>query len=169
MKFNPRFRTMLLDLKACVNDMNKHLTRKLKAGGKKWLHATVMTRTHIPTWSGASRATFQKLASELGTSVPIGRLRAPSQVAAGLRHGARSGLRINPRAGKWQFEYISTLPGLIWNEYNPSIPGPWPQPRTGNVRYTPYGFQAKGAAAWLEYAATVSLPNPFNNLKTRKL
>jgi len=170
MKFNPNFRLFNLDKKAYLDRLDGYLMQKLRGGGRKWLDATVRTRTHIPTWSGASRGTFIKLAREFGTSVPIGPIRARrNMVQDGINHAARSGLRVNPSKGEWAFEYIHTLPGLIWNETNLSVPGPWPQPWSPNVRYLPYRIQDKGAAAWMEYAAKVKLPSITRYITTRKL
>lgn len=170
MKFTPNFRAINLDLKGYMGAMDGHLTRKLREGGRKWLDATVRTRTHIPTWSGASRAAFQKLAQELGTSIPIGLIRARrSRVYEGYASGARSGLRINPRQGKWQFEFITDLPHLIYNESNPPVPGRYPRPWSRNVRFTPYKLQDKGHMAWGFFAMEVRLPNPYKYLSTRRI
>lgn len=166
MKFKPNFKTMLFDLERYKSDLDLYLTRKLREGGRKWLDATVRTSTHIPTWSGGSRATFMKLAVELGTSIPIGRIRARrSRVQEGISKST-GGLRINPDAGLWQFEYTTTLPWLVYNEENPPIPGRFPAPWSNRVRWTPYHFQDKGLEAWKRHAATVKLPNPFKYIVT---
>lgn len=167
MKFTPKFKPILFDLKAYQDALDGYFMRKLREGGRKWLDATVRTSTHIPTWSGGSRATFMKLAADFGTSVPIGRIRARrDRVQEGIARSAGSGLRINPARGLWQFEYRTDLPWLVFNEYNPPVPGPFPAPWSANVRWTPYHFQDKGAAAWMKFAAKVKLPNPFKYIKT---
>lgn len=150
--------------------LDQYLTVMLKNGGKKWLNATVRTSTHIPTWSGASRATFQKLAQELGTSVPIGPIRAKKdRTALGRANAQGSGVFINTSKGLWQFAYQTQLRYLIYNEYNLAVAGPPPRPFSNNVRYTPYGFQEKGARAWFEFTKNLSLPSPFKYLRKGKL
>ena len=159
-----------IDMVAYKQELNKYLTERLKVGGAKWLDATVRTSTHIPTWSGASRATFQKLAQELGTTVPIGPIVAKKdRTALGRANAAGSGVFINPGRNEWKFTYATQLRYLIYNEFNPPTPGPYPQPFSNRVRYTPYHFQDKGLHAWMAFAAATRLPNPFKFLRKGKI
>ncbi len=170
MKFKPNFTSIELDMPAYKRALDQYLTVKLKASGRKWLDATVRTSTHIPTWSGASRATFQKLANELGTTVPIGPIRAKKdRTALGRASAVGSGVEVNPAKGIWKFTYATQLRYLIYNEYNPPVPGAPPKPWSTAVRFTPYGFQDKGEAVWLDFVRNVVLPNPFQYLRKEKL
>lgn len=170
MKFKPNFVSLELDMPEYKRALDQYLTTKLKLGGRKWLDATVRTSTHIPTWSGASRATFQKLAQELGTSVPIGIIRAhKDRTALGRACAQGSGVFVNTSRGLWQFVYQTQLRYLKYNEYNRAVAGTPPQPFSNNVRYTPYGFQAKGAKAWFAFTKNLSLPSPFKYLRKGKL
>lgn len=169
MKFDVKFQSLLLDLTAYKAAMTKHLTKSLKIGGRKWIKATVLS-TPIPTWSGASRAAFQKLAVDLGTNVPIGPLRSrQDRTSWGRTSSAGSGVFINSSAGKYYFVFKTTLPHLIYNESNPPIPGKYPRPWSNAVRFTPYGFVERGKQAWFAYARTITLANPFNYLRKGKL
>ncbi len=142
--------------------------RKLnERAGQAWLKAAV-DATPIPTWSGASRATFQKLASELGTSVPIGPQRSKkNRVALGKATSAGSGVVEKP--DYVGFVYETDLRYLRYNEYNSAVRGRPPQPFSNNVRFTPYNFQSRAQAAWLSVAKTAKLPNPYRYLRKRKL
>lgn len=135
--------------------------------GKAWIKAAV-DGAPIPTWSGASRATFQKLASELGTSVPIGPIRArKNRVALGRATSAGSGVVEEP--GFVGFKYETDLRYLRYNEYNRAVAGLPPQPYSDNVKFTPYNFQSRAQAAWLAEAKKAKLPNPYRYLRTRTL
>jgi len=170
MKFTPNFTSIELDMPAYKRALYQYLIASLRGGGRKWLDATVRTSTHIPTWSGASRATFQKLAQELGTTVPIGPIRAhKDRTALGRASAQGSGMFVDESKGLWQFVYQTQLRYLAYNEYNRAVAGAPPQPFSNNVRYTPYGFQAKGAKAWLAFTSKLLLPSPFKYLRKGKL
>jgi hypothetical protein len=172
MKFDVKFQSLLLDLTAYKAAMTKHLTNSLKVGGRKWIKATVLS-TPIPTWSGASRAAFQKLAIDLGTNVPIGPRKDVrnkfDRLAWGRASSAGSGVFINSASGKYYFVFKTNLPHLIYNESNPPVPGKYPRPWSTAVRFTPYGFVERGKQAWLAYARTITLANPFDYLRKGKL
>jgi hypothetical protein len=137
--------------------------------GQAWIDAAV-NKTPIPTWSGASRATFQKLASELGTSVPIGPIKSgKSRVSLGQSVSNSSGVIENTQTGFVGFVYETDLRYLAYNEYNLATAGLPPQPFSNNVRFTPYNFQSRAAQAWMAVAKTAQLPNPYNYLKKWKI
>ena len=90
----------------------------------EWLEAVL---AEIPVWSGASRATFVKLAQQIGYNLPV----APAAVQCGPRpvhqpdrpHGmgeaqSDGSLTANKETGEYTFTYSTTLPWLIWNEYH---------------------------------------------------
>jgi hypothetical protein len=136
--------------------------------GQAWIDAAI-NKTPIPTWSGASRATFQKLAEELGTSVPIGPLKTRSRVALGKSVSTSSGVVEDAQTSFVGFVYETDLRYLAYNEYNLATAGPPPQPFSNNVRFTPYNFQSRAMQAWLAVAKTAQLPNPYNYLKKWKI
>jgi hypothetical protein len=166
MKFKAEFYTMHLNMGAYEKAMLKALRKYNERAGRAWIH-TAVDMTPIPTWSGASRATFQKLASELGTSVPIGSLRTKSRVSLGRSTSAGSGIIENK--SYVGFQYSTNLRYLAYNEYNAARAGTPPAPFSNNVRFTPYGFQDRARSAWEDVAKTAELLNPYKYLNKRKI
>jgi len=164
MKFTGSLTWDTIDLVKYRQALKKHLTQEAKESGIVWLHAAV-EKIPIPTWSGASRATFQKLAREVGTSIPIGPQRSKKdRTALGTAAGSGSGLIINEGKNFYGFMYSSSLRYLNYNEFNRAVPvagaGP-PLPLWAPIQNTPYQFKAKGLEAWLAFAKTVDLPSPW--------
>jgi hypothetical protein len=129
-----------------------------------WLEAVL---AEIPVWSGASRATFVKLATAISYSLPV----APAAVNAahGLfttridRTGKGSAqsegeLTASKETGEYTFTYSTTLPWLIWNEYHNANVEPDPTLFYRLIKPGPYNFQAIGARAFLRVADKVDLP-----------
>lgn len=149
-----RYRQAVLDYLHEINEK----------AGQAWLDE-VIKGTPIPSWSGASRATFQKLARELNTTVPIRIARgAPNRIALGLSNSSGSGTeeRNTPTDVYVGFLYKSQLRYLAYNEYNKAVAGSPPQPYSNNVRFTPYGFQNRASKVWQATAKTARLPNPYD-------
>ena len=162
--FKTNFKWMKLDLVQYRRVMLNHLRSLNEKAGQAWIRAAV-DETPIPTWSGASRATFQRLASELGTSVPLGPIRSKTnRVALGKASSAGSG--VFEKEYEVGFTYETHLQYLVYNEYNAAVQGPPPQPYSNRVRFTPYHFQPRAESAWRAVAETAKLPNPYRYLKT---
>lgn len=138
--------------------------------GRAWLNA-IIQNTPIPSWSGASRATFSNLAQALGTSLPISIAPgAPNRVAMGKAAGQASELYKDKQKLQVGIYYKSTLGHLNYNEYNQAVAGKaYPQPWSNAVRYTPYFFQQRGQTAWKTVAEKVKLPSPWRYVKPRRL
>lgn len=171
MKFKTKFTGMAFGLSDYRRAMLNALRNLNERAGQAWLNEAV-NKTPIPTWSGASRATFQKLASELGTSIPIGPIKATtSRVALGRSSSSGSGVEErNTKSTLYVgFIYASDLRYLAYNEYNRAVAGSPPQPYSNNVRFTPYGFQVRAEAAWLAVAKTAKLPDPSRYIRTWRL
>jgi hypothetical protein len=166
MKFKAEFYTMHIDMGVYGKAMLKALREYNERAGQAWIH-TAVNKTPIPTWSGASRATFQKLAAELGTSVPIGPLRTKSRVSLGK--STSGGSKVIENKSYVGFQYSTSLRYLAYNEYNAAKAGTPPAPFSNNVRFTPYGFQDRARSAWEGVAKTAKLPNPYRYLNKRKL
>lgn len=157
-----------MDWNKYEKDAMKALTAANKAAGQAWVKAVV--DTPIPTWGGASRATFQKLAQALGTSVGIGPIRSKKNTTAwGRATSTASRVVLNKTDWYAGFVYRTTLRHLIYNEYNKAVKGPYPKPWSNNVRFTPYNFQARGIMAWKLVAVKAKLPNPLRYIKARKI
>ncbi len=167
MKFTTTFYAMDFNVAGYTKVLLKYLRRINEKAGQAWINAAV-NQTPIPTWSGASRATFSKLAQELGTSAPIGPIRAAKdRTALGRSSSAASGvIESKTEVG---FVYETNLRYLAYNEYNLATAGPPPQPFSNRVRFTPYNFQSRAQAAWLKVANKAKLPSPWRHLKKRKI
>ncbi|KPK53352.1 MAG: hypothetical protein AMS22_07510 [Thiotrichales bacterium SG8_50] len=170
MKFTHKFVALELDLAGYKRFFNSYMEDWLKQAGVEWLHATVLAI--IPTWSKASRATFQKLARELGTAIPYGEQKSRKDRAGlGLSTSQGSGLELDPGNSRWYFKYHTTLRYLAYNEYNHVVYGQAPNvfsPR-GLTNPTPYHFQEKGQKAFEDFTRFTELPNPFKFLKKVKV
>ena len=172
-KWVKNFKTVRLDVRAVRADLLKALRKLNEAAGQAWIRE-VVDATPIPTWSGASRATFAKLAAELGTSVPIGPIRSKrNRVQLGLSTSAGSGVEADVKGGSYYvgFKYETDLRYLAYNEYNSAVAGRPPAPFSNNVRFTPYKFQDRGRRTWEAVAkkAKKYLPNPYRHLIIRKI
>lgn len=146
-----------------VTALNQYVKEFVKQGGIKWLDATVLKI--IPTWSGASRATFEKLAQDLGTSIPYGPQRSrKDRRPLGRATSAGSGFFSNAQ-GQHYFVYTTQLRYLIYNEFNKATAGPPPQPFSDAVRFTPYHFQDAGDKAWRIYEKKFKPPPVWKFLR----
>ncbi len=169
MKFTTTFYALDFDISGYQRDLLVVLRRFNVKAGQIWIDTAIDT-TPIPTWSGASRATFSKLAQELGTVVPIGPIRAPrDRTALGKSSSAGSRVIEDVKNSYVGFVYETNLRYLAYNEYNRATAGPPPQPFSNNVRFTPYNFQSRAQAAWFKIAKLAKMPNPWRHLKTRKI
>ena len=169
MKWTPDFRALTLDLAAYKAALNKYMQDWIVQAAQRWLQATVISI--IPTWSKASRATFQALARDVGMSIPYGPQQSrKDREALGLSTG-EGGLEPNPGAFKWHFYYRSSLRYLAYNEYNKAVQGKPPAPfsRSGLTHPTPYHFQEAGEKEFREFAQSTSLPNPYKSLRKEKV
>jgi hypothetical protein len=167
MRFTTEFYAIDIDMAAYRRAMLDALRKLNEQAGQAWLR-TAVDQTPIPTWSGASRATFQKLAAELGTSVPIGPQRSKkNRQSLGRETSTGSGVVVDKDFVG--FIYETNLRYLAYNEYNLATAGPPPQPFSNNVRFTPYNFQSRAMASWLKVAKTAKLPNPYRYIKKRKI
>jgi hypothetical protein len=167
MKFKTEFKSLHLNVLAYRKVMLNTLRNLNERAGQAWIDAAV-NQTPIPTWSGASRATFQKLASELGTTVPIGPIRARKDRTS-LGRSTSSGSGVVQNKDYVGFVYETDLRYLAYNEYNSATKGLPPQPFSNNVRFTPYYFQDRAYSAWKKVAATAKLPNPLTYLVGKKM
>jgi hypothetical protein len=164
MKFTAQLSMSRLDLSSYRKALDKHMREALAQAIAVWLEAVL---AEIPVWSGASRATFVKLASAINYSLPVGP--ATGNWAHGLFASRvdRTGMGIAASAGeveanfdnrRYTFSYSTTLPWLIWNEYHNANVEPDPTLFYRVIKEGPYNFQAVGARVFLRFAEGVELP-----------
>ncbi len=141
--------------------LDKHMKAAIAQGLMEWLEAVLAL---IPVWSGASRATFVKVARIINYSLPVGP--ASGSWAHGLftsrmdRTGtgqAMSTGRMKTDGGEYSFTYGTSLPWLIWHEYHNANVDPDPTLFYRLLQPGPYNFQTAGAEAFRKFASRVTL------------
>jgi hypothetical protein len=169
MKFTGTFERAQVDVSAYMRTLDVCLRDALAHGMFEYLQAVL---ARIPTWSGASRATFMNLAREISLDIPIVPVAWSSGKSGGILNriplGEQNGtgrLIINASSGQYHFEYTTDLKYLAFNEYHDANAGGDPGVFSKLKTPGPYNFQGLGEAAFLASARGAKLPSPFNHLK----
>jgi len=161
MKFKGSLVTLGIDFSRFQKLLHEELSNEIAHAAFVWLEAVL---AEIPTWSGASRATFLRLAREVEYAISI-----EPKVISRIPYGQRSGdgeVTANPQKGIYTFKYSTTLAHLIHNEFNSPESDPAVFHR---LRFPgPYHFQQKGQEAFRRFAAQVRLPSPLKSLKVHR-
>lgn len=160
MKFTYKYRRPRLDLAGYKEALDKHMSELLEQGLMAWLEAVI---TEVPVWSGASRATFIKVAKTIGFSVPVSGGPAPFDRTSIGQAASTGELEVDVEKGLYVFTYGTSLPWLIWNEHHNANLDPDPTLFAKLTRPGPYEFQLKGMAAFLHATGSIGLPRvaPF--------
>lgn len=147
-----------IDLNAYRKELHRHMSDVIAQATMEWLDTVL---AEIPTWSGASRATFVKLASEINFSVDIAPT-AMDRTAEGITQSDGE-VVMDSNKGRYVFTYGTSLPWLVWNEYHNANIEPDPTLFYRVWKEGPYMFQVKGAEAFKRFADKVRLPKvaPF--------
>jgi len=163
MQFKAQFSIPRIDVAAYRNALDAHMKGLIAQGLMEWLEAVL---AEIPVWSGASRATFVKLAQQISYNLPVGPAAVQAahglftsridRTAAGMSQSEGS-LTANKQTGEYTFTYSTTLPWLIWNEYHNANVEPDPTLFYRLLEPGPYQFQIIGARAFLRFADSVDL------------
>ena len=139
----------------------------LAQGLMEWLHAALL---EIPNWSGASRATFWRLAETInaqvdasGPRVGIGQLAGDGSMPDGQDEG-RLYVHLQPRRCRGWSGTSTTTP--TWTRTRRSI-----RRRPSLEKPGPYHFQAQAALAFMRFADTVRLPKvaPYAKCLSRQV
>ncbi len=166
MKFKGSLTALQLDLEDYRRRLHEHMTGVITRAAFDWLNTVL---NEIPTWSGASRATFLALSREVGFSLSISPSSSGSKglgIGVGASHG-QGEMTADSKKGEYTFSYSTSLPHLIWNEFN--TPEGDPNVFKGLKKPGPYHFQIKGQEAFQKIVAEVELPNPWKSLKSKKV
>jgi hypothetical protein len=129
-----------------LKDADAFVRETIEGAAREWLKAALAI---VPAWSGASRATFEALASAVNMSVPIDKSStAPDRIGLGRLYSS-GGISKKGRAS-YSFYYETTLRYLIANETTKV------QPRTEGlfsslITPTPYKFREAGDRAAQAY------------------
>lgn len=160
LKFKMDMQWFKFDVLGYEKGLHKFMEDYTCKAGKVWLHAATES-IPLPTWSGATRASFQKLARALGTTVPIGTIRSKKDRSSLGKSTSVGNLIIDEGKNFYGFEWGSDLRYLNYNEFNSATPGRPPRPTWRTIPNTPYGFQAKALEAWKTFTQNVDLPEPM--------
>lgn len=163
MKFKGTLKSFRLDMRAYKLALHSHLSEQIANAAFLWLNAVL---SQIPVWSGASHATFLRLAREVGYTLAI-QPRVISRIPYGQRQGDGEVIA-DPAKGQYAFRFETSLAHLIYNEFNSANVTPDPTLFAQLLRPGPYGFQQVGVKVFQEFAKTVRLPNPFDDLKIKR-
>ena len=110
-KFQCRFEQPSFSLSAYQDALRDRLFEELTKGAFEWLNAAL---AELPVWSGASRATFLKLARDVGYSLSVNNVsNAPDRTGLGARRSAGLFETSEAREGKANFLYRTDLAHLI--------------------------------------------------------
>lgn len=157
MKISARLDVPRLNLAAYEALLRETLGDSLARGAALWL-GTV--EPMIPVWSGASRGTFLKLASEIGFEltaiIPVSG--APDRINLGLKNS--SGI-VELGGGVFTFTYETTLKHLIFNEFNNANLFGFNLRQPG-----PYQFQERARPVLKRVAHEARLPDPRRAMNT---
>jgi hypothetical protein len=160
MRFRIRFVAPRLDKAKYRKRMHAYLSSALGKAAFAWIAAALQV---IPVWSGASHATFLRLAMEIDFRMSISPDNAINRVALGHRMG-EGVVETDPQKGIYTFTYSTSLPHLIWNEYHNANVDPDPGLISQLKQPGPYHFQDIAAAVAQPALAAVRLPSPWDSL-----
>lgn len=128
--------------RALIPGIDKYIQETIEQAARIWVTTAA---ENIPVWSGASRATLQALASQVGVTIPIKVSdTAPDRIALG-RLVSRGGVEREGR-GRWLFYYESQLNYLAINETQVVLPKTHGL-RGSLISPTPYKFQEAATRA----------------------
>lgn len=164
-KFSAIYQVPKINLTAYKRILNDNFSKAIADAARVWLQATTV---EIPVWSGASLATFAKLASDAGFSLggitPV--FNAPSRIGLGLS-ASQGALEGDNSKSIFKFTYATSLRHLIYNEFNNANASP-DSTLFGTLKNPgPYRFQQKGQAAVLPILKDLRLPNLNDFIKVK--
>jgi len=163
---------MTLDMPKIRTFLFHEMIKINQKAGRVWLTDAVFG-TPIPIWSGASRASFARLAAKLNWYIPSG----PRVLTCPFTRGHAFGMKFDSGTEVYAnknimyvgFQFATKLPHLLYNESNAPNPGPYPRPWSRGVRFTPYNFENRVLRTWKRYAERQKLPNPFQWLEVKRI
>ena len=162
-KMKAGLRSLQIDIEKYKTALAEDAAERLAQAALQWLtEATGI----IPVWSGASHGTFLPLASELGFSLPIDP-EVTSRIDIGA-NASKGDIVVDRAGGKFYFTYETSLPWLVYNEYNNANIVP-DETLFGKLRKPgPYDFQVAARRAFENEIRNFRLPDPFQYLVRRK-
>jgi len=164
-RWKPNLKEITFDLKGYKAELDRFLIEETKESARSWLRTVLVI---IPTWSRASRATFEALADSVGFNITYGpQLSRKDRLTLGLQTG-RGGLKI-AKYKTYKFFYETDLRYLAYNEANRAVAGPPPRPFGQLTHPTPYKFQEAGENDFLSRSDQIRLPSPILFIKGTRI
>jgi len=169
MRFKLQATKFSIDLARWKNKMDEDLTDDLEKAAGAWINSIVFSV--VPVWSGASVATFLKLAREVNHPLEVRGIRTKfgGGVSLGLSRSKGETTK-NKNLGLYTFTYRTNLFHLVFNEqFNAND-----NPKAGRLfarlrKPGPYNFREIGKEAFESYSKEVELPSPWKTLKRTKI
>jgi hypothetical protein len=163
MRIRANLQAVVLDPRQ-VPDLDAAVKLHVEEAARRWVRAALEI---VPDWSGASRATFQALASAVGEHVSIDvSANAPDRIGLGRLY-SRGGVE-KTEVASYRFFYETSLRYLIANETKKVAPGTHGL-RGKLIEPTPYKFREAGNAAAQAYLAGISAKLPIYPLQGKKI
>ena len=154
------------DLDGYINHLDEHMRDMTKEAARSWLTKVLSI---VPTWSRASRATFEALGQSTGFIVSYGPIRAPKDRWSLGKSTGRGELEFTNTS--WSFWYETDLRYLAYNDQNAAIYGVAPGvfSRAG-IPNTPYNFVEAGQIDFKSFARNfVKLVDPTLYIKPKRI
>jgi hypothetical protein len=134
----------------------------------------VTVQTIIPVWTGASQTTFTDLARLIGAPLVVTAsgtaASRPNLVAKNqAKAKADSGADLKIGNGVFSFSYFTSLPHLVYNEYNNANTDRPPELFSQLKNPGPYDFQGQTKSAVLVILREFVLPDPRDNIRIKKV
>lgn len=156
-----RFKSPDYRFEAYRRDLLKMLLEEVSAGAFQWLDAVLAV---IPTWSGASRATFLSLSREIAYPLVINPTAfAPDRTSLGQRTSGGDFDTSKLQQGIVTFTYTTQLKHLIYNEFNNANVTPDSTLFSRLLQPGPYGFQERGREAFERVMAGIEMLDPTDS------
>ncbi len=174
MKMTAKLTGFELDLQAYRTTLAASMTDQLKDSIRVWLNAVI--KPTIPTWSGASRATFEKIAKLAGLSMTYGPQKSRKDRKPLGKRESTASLK-STKAGVYSFEWGTTLRYFILNETTRQeyVPGARDTgsgviySRSGLTHPGPYNLESKGATVLEAFAQEITVPSLSPYIKTKSV
>jgi hypothetical protein len=163
MKFKGTLTSFEIDMKDYRNRLHARLSEEVARLAFAWINTVL---DEIPTWSGASRATFMQLAGKIRFNLSISP-KVASRIGFGTGHGTGS-INSDSQRGVYTFKYSTDLRWLVSNEFNHNTAENDSSVFHRLKKPGPYHFQRKGLATFEREVKDVRLPSPWKSLKLTK-
>lgn len=159
MRLSVQLQAPVLDLTAYKAALDRELGQALRDAARTYLETVLAI---IPIWSGASVGTFTELAAAI--QYPLSITPAPgisSRITLGASQG--EGEVKNNGRGRHEFLYSTSLPHLVYNEYNNANQSPDPGLFSQLINPGPYFFQAQAESVVSAELRATDIPDiePF--------